>query len=47
MKIDNVADLILPEGPHKVEIAPVNANHQPLDRSVVVEFVIPGRKATK
>ena len=37
----------LPEGPHKVEITPVNANHQPLDRSVVVEFVIPGRKATK
>jgi hypothetical protein len=28
----------LPEGPHKVE---------PLDRSVVVEFVIPGRKAAK
>lgn len=37
----------LPEGPHKVEITPVNANHQPLGRSVVVEFVIPGRKATK
>ena len=37
----------LPEGPHKVEITPVNANHQPLDRSVVVEFVIPARKATK
>jgi hypothetical protein len=37
----------LPEGPHKVEITPVNANHQPIDRSVVVEFVIPGRKATK
>ena len=37
----------LPEGPHKVEITPVNANHQPLDRSVVVEFMIPGRKGTK
>ena len=37
----------LPEGPHKVEITPVNANHQPLDRSVVVEFVIPGGKAAK
>src|SRR6478609_10966865 len=35
----------LPPGPHKVEITPVNANHQPLDRSVVVEFVIPARKA--
>ncbi|KRR28126.1 hypothetical protein CQ14_37895 [Bradyrhizobium lablabi] len=33
----------LPEGPHKVEITPVNANHQPLDRTVVVEFVIPGK----
>ena len=37
----------LPPGPHKVEITPVNANHQPLDRSVVVEFVIPGGKAAK
>jgi hypothetical protein len=37
----------LPEGPHKVEITPVNANHQPLGRSVVLEFVIPARKATK
>ena len=37
----------LPAGPHKVEITPVNANHQPLDRSVVVEFVIPGGKAAK
>ena len=37
----------LPAGSHKVEITPVNANHQPLDRSVVVEFVIPGGKATK
>src|SRR5262245_4059265 len=33
----------LPEGPHKVEMTPVNANHHPLDRSVVVEFVIPAR----
>jgi uncharacterized protein DUF6130 len=37
----------LPPGPHKAEITPVNANHQPLDRSVVVEFVIPERKAMK
>ena len=37
----------LPQGPHKVEITPVNANHHTLDRSVVVEFVIPARKATK
>ena len=37
----------LPAGPHKVEITLVNANHQPLDRSVVVEFVIPGGKAVK
>jgi hypothetical protein len=37
----------LPEGPHKVEITPVNANHQPLDRGVVVEFVIPARKPAK
>jgi hypothetical protein len=37
----------LPAGPHKVEITPVNANHQPLDRSVVVEFVIPGGKEAK
>ena len=37
----------LPAGPHKIEITPVNANHQPLDRSVVVEFVIPGGKAAK
>ena len=34
-----------PAGPHKVEITVVHANHQPLDRSVVVEFVIPGGKA--
>ena len=32
----------LPAGPHKIEITLVNANHQPLDRSVVVEFAIPG-----
>jgi hypothetical protein len=37
----------LPAGPHEVEITLVNANHQPLDRSVVVEFVIPGGKAAK
>src|SRR5215813_1306664 len=35
----------LPPGPHKAEITLVNANHQPLDRSVVVEFMIPQRKA--
>jgi hypothetical protein len=37
----------LPAGPHKVEITPVNANHQPLDRTVLVEFVIPGGMAAK
>jgi hypothetical protein len=37
----------LPAGPHKIEITLVNANHQPLDRAVVVEFVIPGKKAAK
>jgi len=37
----------LPAGPHKAEITLVNANHQPLDRSVVVEFVIPGGMAAK
>jgi hypothetical protein len=31
----------LPAGSHKIEITPVNANHQPLDRTVIVEFVIP------
>jgi hypothetical protein len=35
----------LPAGPHKIEITLVNANHQPLDRPVVVEFVIPERAA--
>ena len=35
----------LPAGPHKLQITLVNANHQPLDRSVVVEFVIPPRDA--
>jgi hypothetical protein len=35
----------LPAGRHKIEITPVNANHQPLAQSVVVEFVIPGRAA--
>ena len=34
----------LPAGPHKLEITLVNANHQPLDRSVM-EFVIPPRDA--
>ena len=33
----------LPPGPHKAEITLVNANHQPLDRSVVVEFVVPAK----
>ena len=37
----------LPAGPHKVEFTPVNANHQPVDRSVVVEFVIPGGMVAK
>jgi hypothetical protein len=37
----------LPAGPHKIEITLVNANHQPLDRSVVVEFVIPAGKAAQ
>ena len=37
----------LPAGPHKAEITPVNANHQPLDRSVAVEFVIPGGESAK
>ena len=37
----------LPAGPHKIEITPVNANHQPLDRSAVVEFVIPGGRTAK
>jgi hypothetical protein len=32
----------LPPGPHKAEITLVNANHQPLVRSAVVEFVVPG-----
>jgi hypothetical protein len=37
----------LPAGPHKAEITPVIANHQPLDRSVVVDFVIPGGKGAR
>jgi Family of unknown function (DUF6130) len=37
----------LPAGPHKAEITLVNANHQPLAKSVVVEFVIPGGMAAK
>jgi hypothetical protein len=31
----------LPAGPHKVEITPVDANHHPVAKSTVVEFVIP------
>ena len=34
----------LPAGPHTLEITLVNANHQPLDRSVV-NFVMPPRDA--
>jgi hypothetical protein len=34
----------LPPGPHKLEITLVNANHQPLHRSVM-EFVMPAREA--
>jgi hypothetical protein len=37
----------LPAGPHKAEITLVDANHRPLNRSVVVEFVIPGGTAAK
>ena len=37
----------LAEGAHKVEITPVNANHQPVGQSAVLEFVIPARMATK
>ena len=33
----------LPPGRHKAEITLVNANHHPLDRSVVVEFVVPAK----
>jgi hypothetical protein len=35
----------LPAGSHKIEITLVNANHRPLDRTVVVEFVIPEKAA--
>ena len=35
----------LPAGPHKIEITLVNANHQPVDRTVVVEFVVPEKAA--
>ena len=35
----------LPPGPHKVEITPVDTNHQPLGQSVVIEFVIPKKMA--
>src|SRR5215475_1551513 len=37
----------LPAGLHKAEITLVNANHQPLAKSVVVEFVIPRGMAAK
>jgi hypothetical protein len=37
----------LPAGPHKAEITLVDANHRPLDRSVAVDFVIPGGKMAK
>jgi uncharacterized protein DUF6130 len=33
----------LPAGSHKVEITLVNANHQPLAQSVVVEFMVPAK----
>jgi hypothetical protein len=36
----------LPAGPHKVEIILANANHQPLDRTVV-DFVIPQDAAAR
>jgi len=36
-----IADL--PPGPHKAEITPVNANHHPVGRSAVVEFVVPAK----
>ena len=37
----------LPAGPHKVEITPVDANHRPVARSIVVEFVVPGGNAAR
>ena len=37
----------LPAGPHKAEITLVNADHQPLAKSVVVEFVVPPGMAAK
>src|SRR3954454_10505147 len=33
----------VPEGPHKVEITPVNTNHQTLGQRIVLEFAIPGK----
>jgi len=33
----------LPPGSHKAEITPVNANHQPVGPSAVVEFVVPAK----
>ena len=37
----------LPAGPHKAEITLVNANHQPLAKSVAVEFVVPQGMSAK
>jgi hypothetical protein len=37
----------LPAGSHKAEVTLVDANHRPLDRSVVVDFVIPGGRIAK
>ena len=37
----------LPAGPHKAEITLVNANHQPLAKGIVVEFVVPPGMAGK
>jgi hypothetical protein len=37
----------LPAGPHKIEITAVNANHDPIIRTIVIDFVIPGGNAAK
>ena len=37
----------LAAGPHKAEITLVNANHQPLAKSVAVEFVVPQGMSAK
>ena len=37
----------LPAGTHKAEITLVNANHQPLAKSVAVEFVVPQGMSAK